>query len=527
MSQNLPDWFVDKYNEEVTLRSQQMKTALAGNVENGGVFTGDHAYFPRMGQIDAIDAARLQILAATSPPLDWIPVQCKPKFLPVVVWDPDLNKLNIPVTQQFARGVVGGIARARDKMVASAIASAVATGVQGVRGTSAEATAPAAAENIQTIGDYNTVADLDTIAQGLAVLGGNYALEGESVTFASSFKVKTNMSLDPYMANSNIRSGVLPWDDINFTTYEKLPGDGADGLMNTGVDCFLYAKSAVVEAYNDEYVPINERLGAVLADMFGAWFQGGAWCGSPRASSASSPSRTSPWPASRSRSPTRGRSRACRSLTTPFGPPRPTGGAALSVSGGPMAQSDVDVCNRSIGRVGGEPIEAWRTRPPWPPSAPRTGRRSAPGCWGNTAGCSPNRSPRWCSWRSPRPTAPCPMPTPGRRTWRARSTRPRNGQDEHGPAGPPRPAGRLHRLRHPGRLGGIHRRPRPLDLAALVRPSWPWWPSAADVARGCCAGPWPTSCSWRPSARPRWSAGRADAAGHAGGQASTRRSGAL
>lgn len=281
MSMNLPDWFVDKYNEEVVLRAQQMKTALAGNVENGGVFTGDHAYFPRIGQVDAVDASRLQMMAATSPPLDWIPVQCKPKFLPIVLWDPDKNKLNIPVTQQFARAVVGGIARARDKMVSSAIASAVTNGVQGVRGTSAEATALAAAENIVTIGDYNTIADLDTIAQGIATLGGNYALEGESVVFTSSFKVKTNMSLDPYMAKNDMKRG-LPWDDLTFTSYEKLPGDGADGLMSTGVDCFLFAKSAVVEAYNDEYVPINERLGNVLADMFGGWFQGGACVREPK-----------------------------------------------------------------------------------------------------------------------------------------------------------------------------------------------------------------------------------------------------
>lgn len=279
MTFNLPDWFVPKYNEEVTLRSQQMKTALAGNVENGGTFTGDTAYFPRMGQVDAIDAARLQQLATTSPPLDWIPVACKPKFIPIVLWDPDRNKLNIAVTQQFARAVVGGIARARDAMVRGALQLAVANGVQGVRGVSAESTPLAAAEAITTIGDYNTIADLDTLAQGISILGSNYALEGEDIQYCTSFKLRTNMSLDTYMAKDN-----MPWSGVNWSTYEKLPGDGADGLLNPagGVDTFLFAKSAVVEAYNDEYVPIDERLGNVLGTMFGAWFQGGAVVREPK-----------------------------------------------------------------------------------------------------------------------------------------------------------------------------------------------------------------------------------------------------
>lgn len=284
MSQNLPDWFIPKYTEEVLLRAQQTKAALADNVSNGGIFTGDTLYMPRMGQVEAMSVARLQALATTAPPLDWISLQCKPLFLPIVLWDPDMNKLNIKVAQEFARAVTAGIVRARDSNVATAIKTAITNGVTGVRGPSAEATPAPATENITTIGDYNTVADLDAIAEGIAQLGTNYSLEGEQIVYCSPFKIKTNMSLDPYMAKSDMKNN-LPWNDVTFTSYEKMPGNGAAGDGDptaTGVDTWLFAKSAVTEAFNDEVKDINERLGNIMANMFGQWFQGGAAVREPK-----------------------------------------------------------------------------------------------------------------------------------------------------------------------------------------------------------------------------------------------------
>jgi hypothetical protein len=118
--------------------------------------------------------------------------------------------------------VVGGIARARDAMVRDAINTAVVDRRAPACAAPRPTPPPApATENITTIGDYNTVADLDTIAQALAVLGGNYELEGERRHLRLAVQAEVNMSLDPYMAKSDIK---LDWlNDINFTTYEKLP----------------------------------------------------------------------------------------------------------------------------------------------------------------------------------------------------------------------------------------------------------------------------------------------------------------
>jgi hypothetical protein len=101
MSQNLPDWFVDKWTDEVKIRAQQQKTALAQYCDNAGVFQGDHMYVPRIGQVDAVEGQRLQQLATTTPPMDWVSVLCKPRFLPLTIWDPDKNKLTIPVVQKM------------------------------------------------------------------------------------------------------------------------------------------------------------------------------------------------------------------------------------------------------------------------------------------------------------------------------------------------------------------------------------------------------------------------------------------
>lgn len=91
------------------------------------------------------------------------------------------------------------------------------------------------------------------------------------------------LGLDPLMTNKNTNKDDLPWTDWKFRTSQRLKGNGADGGMGTGVDTYLYAQSAGCTAWNDEVTEINERLGAILSDMFGQWFQGGAAVKEPKA----------------------------------------------------------------------------------------------------------------------------------------------------------------------------------------------------------------------------------------------------
>lgn len=280
---NLPDWFPEKWNDEVKLRTQQMKPAVADTVSSGGMFTADRVYFPRIGQVDAIESRRLMDLAANGAPLDWIDLQATPKFLPIKIWDPDVSKLTISVVEKFAKVVAAGIARAQDAMVVAAFNNAAVNGVQASRGHSADASAAPDVENIPTIGDYNTVMDLDTIAQAYALLGTNFALEGAKVTMLQPFKLKVNNSLDPYMAKNDVKDN-LPWNDLRWRSYEKLYGNGADGYAasGTGADCYMYVEDAAVTAYNTDVTDINERLGASLTNMIGQWFQGGAAVTEPK-----------------------------------------------------------------------------------------------------------------------------------------------------------------------------------------------------------------------------------------------------
>lgn len=279
---NLPDWFPEKWQEEVTIKSQQMKPAIADTISNGGMFAGDTVYFPRMGSVEAMDAARLQQFATTEPSLDWIAVQANPKFLPIKIWDPDKSKLTIPIVSEFATLVTAGINRALDDMVVTALNGAATNGVQPKRGRAREAQADPALENMVTIGDYNTVIDWDAIANAIALLGeADVDVENEQMTLVTSYKYKVNLALDPLMTSGKTNMADLPWSKLGLRSSTRLPGLGkgpvnANGVNDgTGVDMYLYARSAAVSAWNDQVTEINERLGAILADMFGQWFQGG------------------------------------------------------------------------------------------------------------------------------------------------------------------------------------------------------------------------------------------------------------
>lgn len=278
---NLPDWFPEMWKDEVKVLAQQMNVRIADTVENGGMFSADTCYMPRIGPVEAIKAARLQELGRVAPKLDWIKVDAEPVFLPIVIWDPDKSKMTIQVMKTLARSVVSGIARARDDMIITAFNDAALNGVQPVRGKAREAQAGnPPLENIRTIGDYNTVLNLDVLAEAYALIGdADVDVDHEKMTFVSPFRQKVQFGLDPLMTNSNTNKAVLPWDNFQFRTSQRL---ASEDPVN-GVDCYLYAYSAAATAWNDEVTDINERLGAILGDMIGQWFQGGACVKEPKA----------------------------------------------------------------------------------------------------------------------------------------------------------------------------------------------------------------------------------------------------
>jgi hypothetical protein len=269
MTMQLPNWFIPKYREEVLTRAQQKKRKLEGLTSDVGTFIGDDCHFPRFGSVETYQSSRMAALALANADMDWVKKNAVPEFVAFGLWDPDRNKLNINAAGHYAEACVKAINRAHDRQIIDALADAAANGVANTKGD--------AAENITTIGDYNTVADLELIATAISTLGTNEMFEDEQVSLILPFKLQVQNALDPYLAKMDMKSN-RPWDQIAWKSYERLPGNGAAGegwLAGgaTGVDMFVFAKSAVASAQNDTDVPINERLGANLADMIGQWFQ--------------------------------------------------------------------------------------------------------------------------------------------------------------------------------------------------------------------------------------------------------------
>jgi len=272
MTYNIPEWFIPKYSDEVKIRAQQKRRKLDGVFEDGGMFVGDFYYTPRFGSVETYKANRFDALRLANAAMDWVKQDCEPEFAAFGVWDPDQNKLNISMAGQFAGATVKAVNRARDRQTIDALKDAAANGVQNTKGD--------AAEQIATIGNYNTVATLETICEAIADLGTNEMFESETVSLILPFKVNVNLSLDPYLAKSEMKNNRV-WDQVQFRTYEKLPGNGPNGegwLAGgaTGVDMFIVAQSAGATAQNDDDTEINERMGSQLGTMIGRWFQAGA-----------------------------------------------------------------------------------------------------------------------------------------------------------------------------------------------------------------------------------------------------------
>lgn len=267
---NLPDWFIPKYTDAVKLRAQQKTRRLEGLAEDGGMFVGDDVYFPRFGQVETYKASRMSQLALANANMDFVKTSAEPEFVAFGIWDPDKKKLNISAANQFANATVRAVNRARDRQHIDALKAAAANGVQNTRGD--------ATENITTIGDYATEATLETIVSALVQLGTDEMFEGEDLCIIAPFKLRAQMSMDPYLAKEGQLKGNRVWDDLQWRTYERLPGNGPNGegwlsAGATGTDIFVHAKSAVVTAQNDDDTEIQERLGSNLGDMIGRWFQ--------------------------------------------------------------------------------------------------------------------------------------------------------------------------------------------------------------------------------------------------------------
>lgn len=268
MSHNLPDWFIPKFRDAYKLRGEQKKRRLEGMAEEGGMFIGDDCHFPRFGQAETTKSSRLQELIMQQVPLDWVKVAAEPEFVSFGIWDPDKKKLNIPMANAFAGAAVRSVNRARDRQHIDALHAAAENGVTNTKGQN---------ETVMTIGDYDTVVDLETICDAIVYLGEEEMFEGEDVSVIAPFKVKVNMSLDPYLAKRDMKEN-RPWDEIRWAGFERLRGNGANGegwrkAGATGVDLYVHAKSAVMTVANDEDTEINERLGSRMGDLIGRWFQ--------------------------------------------------------------------------------------------------------------------------------------------------------------------------------------------------------------------------------------------------------------
>jgi len=263
MTQNATAWFVERFETTVHHEYQQTERRLGGTVAGGGTFVGDKAYFPRLGAVEAYDSARFQQLNLANFAQDFIELTCSPKFIAFGLWDPDAHKYSIATADEYAKEAANAIVRVEDDCIIDSLADAAANGVKTIGANTTD--------QIETLGDYNSVADLDLVAEAVALLGEQEAFAGEEITAVQPFRNKIQYSLDPYMANNNVR-GNMPWNDLNWRHSERLPRNG-DG---TGVDTFVYAKRSIVSGYNDKLVPINERDGKALTDIRGYWLQVGA-----------------------------------------------------------------------------------------------------------------------------------------------------------------------------------------------------------------------------------------------------------
>lgn len=268
MSFNIDAAFIPKFKEEFKIRAQQKKRMLDGLSEEGGVFIGHECHFPRFGAAETTKSSRLQELAMNGVPIDWVKIAADPEFVTFGIWDPDKSKMTIPMAGAFAGAAVKAVNRAKDRQHIDCLADVAANGVKNTKNE---------VETITTLGSYTDEIDLEMVAQAIVELGTNEMFEGEKVSIITPFKINVQQQLDPILHKMDVKTNRV-WDRIDWRTYERLPGNGANGAGwasagATGVDTFIHAQSAVMHATNDDDVEIDERMGSRLGDLIGRWFQ--------------------------------------------------------------------------------------------------------------------------------------------------------------------------------------------------------------------------------------------------------------
>lgn len=262
MTQNVTQWFTERFETAVHRQFQQTKARLGDTVAGGGTFDGDKVYFPRIDAVKSYKSPAFARLALANANQDMIELTADPEFVAFGLWDPHKKKYSVNTADEYGVQAASAIARAEDDCIIAALQKAATDGVKKI--------GEAGFEQIVTIGDYDTVATLNDVAEALAVLGTNEVPDTEQITVTMPFRNKVQFALDPYM-NADKKANQV-WDDVTWRRTERLPLSNDAG----GVDLFVYAKSALVSAYNDQLTKIDERDGPALTDIIGYWLQVGA-----------------------------------------------------------------------------------------------------------------------------------------------------------------------------------------------------------------------------------------------------------
>lgn len=262
MTENVKNWFVPKFEDAVKHYSQQQTSRLGDTVAGGGTFVGDKVYFPRLGAVEAYDSPEFGRMILANANQDFIEVTTNPKFVAFGLWEPHKHKYSVATATEYGKAAAAAIRRAEDRAIIEALNVAATIGVKEIG-----ANAPTA---IASIGSYSDAPTMDLVAEAIAMLGENEAFEGEEVTIVTPWRAKLQFALDPLMNKNDVKSN-LPWNDLNWRHSGLLPKNGSGG-----VDIFIYAKSAMVSAYNDEPTKISERDGPALTDINGYYVQVGA-----------------------------------------------------------------------------------------------------------------------------------------------------------------------------------------------------------------------------------------------------------
>lgn len=268
--------FPKVYAERIIHDFQQFKSKLMNSVTNTGFIKGDKAYFPRMGAIVAQDLVRFQEIVLSNGAHKLIEITCAAKIAAMPLADVDKSKVTSDLAPSYSKATVAAIERDLDKTIYTAVKTA----------------ADAVSSEISTIGNYNSDLDFATILQAIAMLDDVEALDGEQITLVLPAMPRAKLTADLSLAmkdnsNSTVGQGALkflnPLEGVEVITYSGCSritsapsGDPALTAGVIGTDVFVYAKSAVGSAFNDNPTPVNERLGNIMTDMKGVWSQVGS-----------------------------------------------------------------------------------------------------------------------------------------------------------------------------------------------------------------------------------------------------------